>query len=37
MSKVIQLKDNRTNEELNPIPSLAKPTMVGGVIPKGCI
>lgn len=33
MSKVIQLKDNRTNEELNPIPSLAKPTMVGGVIP----
>lgn len=33
MSKVIQLKDNRTNEELNPIPSLAKPTIVGGVIP----
>lgn len=33
MSKVVQLKDNQTNEELNPIPALATPTMVGGIMP----
>lgn len=33
MSKVVQLKDNKTNDELNPIPALAKPTMIGGVMP----
>lgn len=33
MSKVVQLKDNQTNEELNPIPALAKPTMIGGIMP----
>lgn len=33
MSKVVQLKDNQTNEKLNPIPALATPTMVGGIMP----
>lgn len=31
-SKIVQLK-NSAGEELNPIPALASPTRIGGVIP----